>query len=265
VLLNDGYDNGSGGQNYVAREVSPEVGAVSHESVGVTEAGVVFHSAKGKYLLNRALSPTYIGDKVSSYDSETPLAVDVVPSQHQVRFLTSSRMLVLDTVANQWAEWSIADGVHSCVWRDVQVYLSSASGLKEQRTDFTGVDYGMDVETAWIKVNDLQGVGRIRKLLALGEYRSTFKLRLRLARDYATTYFQDKTWTPSPATVGGPLQVKHGPSVQRMQAIKVRFTAVANADGTGVPSGEALKLTGLALELGFKRGLRPNLPAAQRQ
>jgi hypothetical protein len=50
-----------------------------------------------------------------------------------------------------------------------------------------------------------------------------------------------------------------------MQAIKVRFTAVANADGTGVPSGEALKLTGLALELGFKRGLRPNLPAAQRQ
>jgi hypothetical protein len=177
VLLNDGYDNGSGGQNYVAREVSPEVGAVSHESVGVTEAGVVFHSAKGKYLLNRALSPTYIGDKVSSYDSETPLAVDVVPSQHQVRFLTSSRMLVLDTVANQWAEWSIADGVHACVWRGVHVYLSSASGLKEQRTDFTGVDYGMDVETAWIKVNDLQGVGRIRKLLALGEYRSTFKLR----------------------------------------------------------------------------------------
>lgn len=371
VLLGDGYDNAGQGQNYVARLASPDIGAVSQEAVVLGDAGVYFKSRKGWRILNRAFQVANIGDPVTDYDSEDPLAVVVMKAQNQIRVLTSSRMLVLDTLASEafgrptWAEWSVGDGVHACLWNGVHVYLSSSSGLKQQRSDYTGVDYGMDVETAWIKFNDLQGFARLRRLLVLGEFRSSHTLRIRLARDYQTTYFQDKTWTVSPTVVGGPLQVKHGPSIQQMQAIKIRLTATSDvagaiasagggyvretdtfilsieaadtgdefngntlelvADGTGAgtfedgaaavfhyesgvttvadlivaaatsdyigtifgfgtinhtqtytlaggvdasvgsPNGEALKLTGLGLEVGFKRGLRPNLPTTQRQ
>lgn len=365
LVPGDGFDNAANGQNYgPARALSLDVGAVNQESIAVTERGVVFKSSKGWHLLGRGLDLAYIGEKIAEYDDEEPLAVNVVEAQHQVRVLTASRMLVLDTRANQWAEWTIDDGVHACIWNGVHIYLSSADGPMEQQADFTGVDYGMDVETAWIKFNDLQGFARLRRLLVLGEYRSNHTLRIRLARDYQTTYFQDKTWVVSPTTVGGSLQVKHGPSIQQMQAVKVRITATNDvageaataggsrvrdadtfviqidavavgtsyngkslqlvADGTGTgsftdgaaavfhyqsgvttvadlivatatatyfrvtgsgtinhtetytlaggvnassgsPTGEALKLTGLGLEVGIKRGLRNNLPAAQRQ
>jgi len=105
--------------------------------------------------------------------------------------------------------------------------------------------------------------------MVLGEYRSEHHLRVRIARDYLVSgdvpvYFDDTPWTPSPTVVGGPEQVTHGPSEQQVQAIKVRLTATAT-DDEAAPSGEALKLTGLSLRLGFKPGLYRRLPAAQQQ
>lgn len=268
VCLGEGYDQTGGGQNYVARRAPGNVGAVNHECIGEIDRGLVFKSSKGWHLLNGAFQTEYIGGAVSDYDSETPLAVQSMKSQNQLRILTSSRMLVLDTLVGQWSEWTVADGVHACMWNGLHTYLTS-TGPKQQLTAYTGVDYGMDVETGWIKLADLQGFGRVRELMVLGEYLSTHHLRVRLARDYlvssgAPVYFDDRYWTPSPTTVGGPLQVTHGPSEQQVQAIKVRLTAMGT-DDVSQPSGEALKLTGLSMRLGIKPGLYRRLPAAQQQ
>lgn len=264
ALLGDGFDNAGTGQNFVARAVPGDVGAVNQESVAATERGLVFKSSKGWYLLNRAYALEYIGAAVSDYDNETPLAVHAVESQHQIRILTSARMIVVDTLLEtwRWGEWSISDGVHACMWNGSHVYLSAA-GPKVQQTSYVGVDYGMDVETSWIKLADLQGFGCVDQLQILGEYRSAHTLQVRLARDYwkdgVDTYFQSKTHTPSGLVAGQPLRLKHGPTIRQMQALKVRLTASPTA------AGESLKLTGLSLELGMRRGLNRHLPTAQKQ
>jgi hypothetical protein len=280
ALTGDGFDNLGGGQNYgPARALTVDVGAVNHESVALFDKGLIFKSSKGWYLLNKGWSCDYIGGPVSDYDDETVVAVHVMEAQHQIRCITTERMLVLDTLVNQWGEWTIAGALHAAIWRGTYHYLAPSiaahlvlgdivpevpAGVYAELTTYAGVNYGMDLETAWIPMGQVQGYGRVWKALILGEYRSTFALRVRLARNYLTTYFQDKRWTVSPVTVGGPLQIEHRPSIQEMQAIKIRITAEGPSVSGSVPSGEALKLTSLGLELGVERGLF-RLPAAQRQ
>jgi hypothetical protein len=263
-----GFDNTGGGQNYEAREIPGGIGAVNHESIASSDKGLVFKSSKGWYLLNHGWQLEYIGAKVQDYDDEEVLAVDVIEAKHEIRILTASRMLVLNTDVGQWGEWTIADGVHSCIWNGAHLYLTD-EGPKQQLTTYTDLTYGMDVETAWIKLTDLQGMKRTRWFEILGEIRSAHRVRVRVARDYwvdgADTYFDDEEWGLNTTTAGAPLRLRHGPSIQQLQALKIRLTAV-NVDGSGdPPDGEALKLASIALECGFKRGLFRHLPAAQKQ
>ncbi len=270
VVPGSGLNNLGEGQGFApARIVSSDCGAISMETVALTPAGLIYKSSKGWYLLPPSWQPVYIGGPVSDFDSDTITAVHVLESQHQIRCLSASRMLVLDYLVNQWAEWTISDGLHACIWQGTYTYLA-ATGTKPEQTTYATVNYGMDVETAWIKLNDLQGAGRVRWFLIAGEYRGSHHLRIRVARDYLQdgagnwVYHDDKYWTPSPTTIGSVLQVRHGSSVQRYEAIKVRITASETGnDGTPATS-EALKLTGLALEVGINKGLYRRLPAAQK-
>lgn len=271
LLPGDGFDNAGGGQNYgPARRVSADVGAVSAEAVAFTPAGLIFKSNKGWYMLGRSGSVQYIGDRVAAFDSDTVKAVNVVEAQHQVRCLTGSRMLVWDYHVNEWSEWTITDGLGACIWNGTHVYCYSA-GAKAEQASYSGLTYGLDVETAWIKLADLQGFGALRWLEVLGEHRSAHALRVRVAYNYkesdasGPTWVDDKSFTSTPATVGGPLQFLHGPKQHRIEAVKFRFTAHTAGDNTTPPTGEALKLTGLSLELGFEPGLFRRLPAAQKQ
>jgi hypothetical protein len=262
VMPGDGYDNTGGGANLASRALSVDIGAVNQESVCVTDSGIVFKSSKGWYRLNRSFSLDYIGAGVMDYDTETPLAVHLVESQHQLRILSASRMLVLDTLGGQWFEWTISDGAHACMWQGTHAYLTS-SAPKTQQTTYTAATYGMDIETAWIDLSKMAAFGRVRRIEVRGEYRAAHSMRIRLARDFwvdgVDTYFDDDTWTVSPTTVGGPLEVEHGPAIQQVNAIKVRITV------TPTTVGESCKLSALSFELGFKKGLFRRLPAAQRQ
>ncbi len=262
VVPGDGFDNAGNGTNYgPTRSVPGGIGAVNQESVCATDRGLIFKSSKGWYLLNRGFALEYIGGPVSDYDDETPLAAHLVEAQHQVRILTASRMLVLDTLVGQWAEWSIDDGVHAAIWNGTYHYTTGSTPKSEQ-PNYTFADYGWDIEFGWIPLSDLIGFARLEQIQLRGEYRSAGELQWRLARDDwkdgVDTYFQDKTWTPSPTTVGGQLRVKHGPSIQQMESLRLRLT------WTPTTVGEAPKLTALAFRIGFDPQLT-RLPAAQRQ
>lgn len=271
ALPGDGFDNAGDGQNYgPARLLASDVGAVRAEAVALTPRGIVFHSQKGWYLLTQGWAVEYIGGPVADFDTDTFVAVHVVEKQHQVRCLSSSaRLLVWDYLVGQWAEWTVADGLHAAVWGGTYHYLATAA-VKAEQTTYTAADYHFDIETAWIKMADLQGFHRVRRIMLLGEYRSAHDVRIRVARDYlassgATTFFDDKYWTTSPTTVGGPLQVRHSPSIQKVEAIKLRITDYASGSTTNPPAGEALRLTGVALQYGVKPGLYRRLPVAQKQ
>lgn len=257
-----GFDNLGGGQNFTPRLVSSDLGAASHEAICLTPSGLLFKSRKGWCLLNRGwavdtrIGSGYVGAGVSDYDGETVHATHVVEAQHQVRIVTSARVLIWDYLVGAWAEWSIADGLHACLWNGTYHYLATAAVKSEQASDATA-DYGWDVEVL-VHMGGLQGFARCRRIVLLGEVRGAGTVRFRVGTYAEGVYFDDKTWTISPVTVGAELEVQHGPSRQQLKAYRIRITSHATA-------GEKPKLTGLALEVGFKPGVFRHLPAAQRQ
>lgn len=235
ALPGDGPNNLGQGSNYgPARLIASDVGAVSQEAVALTPIGLVLKSLKGWNVLGPDWSVRYIGGAVIDFDSEAVMAVNVVETQHHVRILTASRMLIWDYLVNQWAEWTVSSGLHAVMWQGSHVVLT-ATGPLQQQTTFSGTTYGIDAETVWVKPDAQQGECLVKTLTALGEYRSAFLLRLRVARDYQydgagnPAYFDDVAWTPTPTTVGSALQVTHSPSISRCEAIKIRLTAVSEA------------------------------------
>lgn len=253
-----GFDNFGQGQNFgPARIVSLDVGPVSQEAQCLTPIGTVFKSAKGWQLLERSGTVRYIGGAASAFDSDTVLAMHTVASRHQLRILTNNRMLMWDfrgaiDAASQdplgnWAEWTISDGLHAVMWQGTYVYLT-ATGPKAEQAAYSGLTYGMDAETSWIKLHDLQGFGKVGALELLGEYRGAGLARIRVARDYQydgagnVVYYDDKAWLPSPATIGSALQVRHSPSASNgnCEAIKVRITAVTESARATLLTASAL-------------------------
>lgn len=238
-----GFDNAGGGQNFVlSRTVSRDVGAVSQEAHAATPMGRVFKSSKGWYLLDQGGGLRYIGAAVADFDSDTVKAVHTITSQHQVRILTGSRLLVwdyrglVDAVeqgAGRWAEWTISDGLDAVVYNGTYTYLTS-TGPKQEETSFVNADatFGLDVETAWIKPADLMGAVALRMVQALGEIESSCLVRMRIAYNYDEAFVDDVVLDagailgPLPANSTPPLQFSHGPKRRQCNAFKIRLTAV---------------------------------------
>lgn len=234
AFVGNGVDNlGQGGNFELLRTVSSDLGAESQEAVALTPHGLLFKARKGWHFLPSGGQPVYVGAAVSDYDSETVHATTHLESHHQVRILSGTRLIVWDYGAvteesplGQWFEWTVANGIDALNWQGVYTILT-ATGPAQLRDTYTGADFGLDVETAWVKPDDLQGASAIQRFQPLGEYRSAFLLRSRVSYNYNPTVVDDRVWTPSPTTVGGPLQFSHALKYPHCEAVKIRLTAVA--------------------------------------
>lgn len=275
-LPGDGLDNTGNGQNYgPARLISSDIGAVSHDSIALTPRGLVFQSTKGIYLLGESLTPM----RAPADFTDTISSALVMESKHQVRFtfVNDGGCLVWDYRVNEWSEWTssteIGNALHAAIWNGTHHYASSSAVLAEQATWGTAVTYALDVETAWIPVGVpgiKMGQGKVLFAQLLGEVISACDVRVQVARNYASDangpiFFHSKFWPVTPVTVGGPLQVRHAPSIRPMEAVKFRITAYASGSTTNPPTGGAIKLTGLALQVGLEKALWKLLPSAQKQ
>src|SRR5690606_23278589 len=67
-------------------------------------------------------------------------------------------------------------------------------------------------------------------------------------------WFDDFYYQVEPETLGGPLEVLHNPSQQKMGAVKIRLTDYTRNSEAGM-AGEGLKLTALSFEWAPKRGV----------
>lgn len=234
VFSGIGYDNTGGGQNYgPVQTISVDVGAVSQETVAFTDRGYLFKSAKGWHVL-AGLQLQYVGAPVADADNNEAYGASVIELQHQIRIVTDDLMLVFDTAVSQWAKWSVTDTIDATMWKGMHVVLTGTGALQSTQA-YGSVTYGMDVETAWIKLADLQGAAAVSKIQPIGEWRSACGVRVRLAYDYRVDatgrplYIDDKTWAATPSNVGDVLQFLHGPKRPRCQSVKVRLTAVATS------------------------------------
>jgi len=257
VVPGEGFDNTGGGGNYgPPRLISSDVGALSHDTIAQTPAGLVFFSRKGWYRLTTGWDLEYIGAPVEDFNSDTWVAAQVVEAQHQVRFLSASRMLVWDYLVGQWAEWTETGGRDLATWRGAAMLLDAAP--KQQAASYATVSYDLDAESAWIKVGGPQGFARVRRIMVLGEYKSASAVRLRVGFDYASTYTDDKTMAFSGLTATDPAQFRHGPSRQRVESVRVRVTVTPSA-------ADAITLVGLGLSAAQRPGLYPRLAATRKQ
>lgn len=273
ALAGEGFANDGSGQNYgPARQLSPDVGAVNPDAIALTDAGLLFKSDKGWYLVDKGWNVKYVGADVAKFDGDTVLAVHVVEAYHQVRCVTNGRILMFDYLTESWSAWAIADAVHACMWNGTYYYLSSSGNtpMQEQASFALPVNYGLDVELGFIKPADLQGAVRVAEILILGEYRGTCTVRIRTAYDYRQdgagnwVYTDEVYWTPTPAVIGSVLQVSRGLSRGRCSALKIRITACSIAKDGTPPTTEAIKLTGIALRVGFRKTANKRLSAGQK-
>jgi hypothetical protein len=244
------------------------VGCVSPESLVLTKYGWIFKSRKGFCLLDRSLAVTYLGAEVEAFNDQDVTSAVVVAGSTQVRFTTSAgASLVWDYEAKLWGSNSYM-ARHASLWGTTYVRLT-ADGVVLQETPgrFTddGVPIAMKARTAWLKLADVQGYGRVYKALLLGRYLSQHKLNVSIAYDYDDTSAEllsfdagadlggnaFGTGTFGSDTVyggiGGPVeQLDIRPSIQKCEAIRFEFSD----DPTD--SGESLALVHLQLVVGVK-------------
>ena len=258
MLPGEGFANDSSDQNYgPARVISLDVGAKSAEVVALGPGGLWFQSNKGWYLLPGGGAPVYVGANISDYDTDSFQAIHVMESKHQVRLLSTSRMLVFDWVAQQWFEWTVSDGLHAAIWSGTYHYLATAA-VKAEQTTYTAADYEVDVETSWQWPAGPFGNVFARRVQILATYQSAHQIRFRIARlkgNAVTTYDFDKWWTAGPAVVGGPMRPKIRLNKPKGTAYKFRITTQTGGDAHTAPTGECLKLTGLVLEWADRGGV----------
>ena len=270
----DGFDKTLGGSNYqLSQTLAVDIGVQNQESYAVCDDGIYFKSDKGWYLLGRGWDLEYIGAGIAGNDPETAIATHATTTQQQIRAVTAQNLFVYDTLVKKWTQFTVGTqftgaNVSACMWNGQHVYTDGASVFVQQ-TSYAGVNYGIDVESGWIKLDDLQGRGYVYALQILGEWRDVHFLRIRMARDYQidpntgiALYYDDFTWDVTQTVLGGPEQVRHQPSEKRCQSVKVRVTAVGDALNNPATT-EALRLTGFALDVGLEQGLFRGISAGQ--
>lgn len=130
----------------------------------------------------------------------------------------------------------------------------------------------MSLTTAWMNVAGLQGYERFYFANLLGTYYTPFKLNVAFAYDYSSSPIQNVLVTPNNASNpwggesvwgggpnwGGPANVftaRMFPQKQKCQSFQLTITEMYDPS-IGVPSGQGLSLSGLALIVGVKRGFR---------
>lgn len=268
AIPGDGFDNTGGGANYgPPRLLSSDVGAISHDIVALTPSGLIFGSRKGWYRLGSGWALEYIGAQVERMDTDEGnpslfKAVQVVESQHQVRFLSEGVMLVWDYLIGAWARWS-EGGYDMAQWNGANMSLGFF-GVLQQATVLGAGGHDFTIETGWIKLNGLQGFGRIRWIEVIGEFKAAHRQRIKVARDGDSAFIDDRTLVVAGSIgAGNSIRVRQGLTQQRVAMIKVSIT-ILNSSG-GNPDVDPVVLVGLALEVGIKRGLYRRLPAAQKQ
>jgi hypothetical protein len=133
----------------------------------------------------------------------------------------------------------------------------------------------MTLQTPWIKLQGLQGFGRIYRMSLLGEYRSEHELNVEMAYDYndftthtltfntadslgGSVYGSDSYYgetSPYGGTSDFVYQFRSRVPRQKMQSLRLTISDSST-------TGESYSISDLALEVGIKSGLY-KLPAAK--
>jgi hypothetical protein len=288
IVPGDGPGNTGIGRFGAAQIITGDVGCKTARSIVDSPVGLLFQSDKGIYVLTKQYGVKYIGAPVEAYNAQTITDAVLSTTRNHIVFLTSSgRTLLYDYLFGQWSTFTNHEGNAATMWQDTLCYAKSDGRVyRETTSDFTdaGAPVKLRIETAWIKLRELQGFMRVRRAMVLGEFRSKHRLAMDVAYDYENLRRRlvfDATNNVAQTTFGDPLvdtddiavdygagdpfgsgtttdgmesavyQFKAHLPIQKCQAIKFYFEDIASI---GEALAESYEITELMLEVGTKRG-----------
>jgi hypothetical protein len=285
VIHGDGPD-ATGAGAWQKQVLQSDVGCVNPKSVAVCPSGSVFLSSRGIELLSRDLTVTWIGKAAEDILAAYPVITSavLVAVDHEVRFTCTTRdgshgvVLAWDYFHQAWLTRTYADvadtaivavafvdaalinGVYTMLTATGQVYVETDAHKMDNGTQFVE----SDIELAWFSPVGPMNWHRVKDVGLLGTSVTDHDLEVSIARDYATTYEQVKTFaaTTAPVAVGPLSKCRVTFKNQQGRAFKLRIKDKAPSAGV-VGTGDGPIFEGLAFRVAPKSGLARTTKAEQ--
>jgi hypothetical protein len=226
--------------------ISQSLGCISPRSIVLTDAGLMFMSHEGIYVLTKQLQLSYIGAPVEQYNSLTIMAAHNLIDRHQIHIMsTEGTTLCFDEYHKIWSTFTQPPSFASCIFDGGFIYLGQLSGYKILRdlasiaTD-DGVAFNVKFKTGMISLAGIHGFQRIRNITMLGLPSNDTTIKTYV--DYDASTLVDTFTRPASAVQ---MQWQHKPTRQRCEALAFEYSAVASTSWYFVS---------MALEVGAKKG-----------
>jgi len=253
--------------------ITTDVGTIDPQSVVSMPLGVMFKTAKGYYLLSRALEPIYIGQEVEKYNGLKVTSAILCDDFNEVRFSHSDGVsLVYNYNQGQWSVFTNKDAISGVLWQNKWALLKANGVVSVETKDSFKDDQRpvtKKITTAWFQGAALQGAQRIYRVMFIGKLKSAHRLKIEVAYDFDSnvqeSFFYDtdeilgssyygEGYYGEAEFYGGSdpvYQVEIRPSRQKCQAIRFTLSDLNddNIDGAG------FELTGMTIQAGMKQGL----------
>lgn len=277
-LTGNGPDN-TGANNDFSEPIfiTATVGCINQNSIVMMPMGLMFQSDKGIWLLDRSLNTRYIGAAVEAYNTSLVFSALNIPATNQVRFtLNDDVTLMYDYYFDQWGTFNNIPAISSTLYQGLHTYINDF-GQAFQENPGNYLDGSnpvlMSFQTSWFNLAGLQGYQRAYFLYMLAEFYSPHKVQIQIAYDYAPAPSQnsliipdnysapwggDETWGQSSPWGGTPTleQWRVFFQQQKCQAFQVYFNEIFDSS-YGQPASVGLKVSGLNLVVGMKKGYVP--------
>lgn len=230
--------------------LSQDIGCIEPKSVILTPVGIMFKSKKGIYIITGGLSVEYIGAAVEASNSLVITDSVLISDRNIVQFITFSKILTYDYLAQRWSDDTIAGVSSVALWKNKIVALKAIVNEIGYESSVFSDTFGvipfniqMRVVTGWLKMSGIQDFARAYRLLILGRYESAHSLTVKVYYDYDESKVETFNITPSAMTA---YQFKLHLRQQKCQSLKIEIF------DTG--TGESAEWTGLTIEAGLKNG-----------
>lgn len=267
VVFGDGPNGLGQGSFNDPKLLSSDVGCRDPRSIVSTSEGLYFMSGKGIYLLDRSLAVSYIGADVEAYNSLEITSAILLPSINQVRFTTRTGVaLIYNYYVKQWSWFTNYDAQHATIWKGVYTHAKSSGKVRVESANFLDVAavITLRVMLGWVKLQGIQSLQRIYRLMFVGDYKSSHSVTVNLSYDYEDYIWDtyniallgsdyNRVTKPTQAQIysganDGIYQYEIHLKRQKCQSIKIELFDVSQ-------TGESFSLTGLSMTVGVKFGL----------
>jgi len=250
-----GPDNTGTGGEFGQQVLATDVGCVSARSVVVTDAGVLFKSAKGIYLLSRQLQVRYVGAPVERYNDLEITSATLVAYANQVRFTTSTSVcLVYDYLVDAWTTFTNHQAAASTIEpRSGRFALLRGDGTVAVDTSGSYTDDGAEVKlrlvTGWLSFAGLAGFQRVKRIQALGGYEGAHLLSASVAVDYGPP--SQEVTLDATRVNGGSNMYLFDLHLQRQKCTALQLSLQDTPSGS---AGRGLSLADMTVDVGVKEG-----------